>query len=157
MLVAMRIPPRVIVASALCAAAACAGPGAAWPPELVLLGKCAFGGSSQTHAEPGDVYLYAVFDPTADRWSVATDVAEVRDDLRDPRVVQSASRLLPARRVEPGNLEFGDLDAAREGQARFVLAMRDRTGELHISIGGTYRTDDVYPRCAFWEGPTASE
>lgn len=123
--------------------------GATPPAERALHGKCAFITRSDSQLLPGDVFVYVMVEVDSGRFTVVTGEASTRDDLED-RTAILIGTLMPARVVGAHRLEFGGLSEARDEVADHFLNIGNTSGEVHISIGGTYGTELAYPRCAFW-------
>lgn len=105
-----------------------------------LIGKCSFGEISYMRIEPGEIFLYATFDPTDDSYAVVTGEARTAESLEDRAMVQELAPVY-ASTLAGATLEFGDA---------MWIGMNNSTGELHSTGGETYGTENVYPSCVFW-------
>lgn len=104
-----------------------------------LIGKCTFDGPGPS-IEPGEIYLYAAFDPVDGTYTVVTGTAQHAESLYDRTASQEGGAVYPAT-VALNSLEFG------EG---WWIGTGNRTGELHVTGGETSGTQAVYPSCVFW-------
>jgi len=105
-----------------------------------LIGKCSFGEIDYMRIEPGEIFLYATFDPANNSYAVVTGEAQHAESLTDHAVIQDLEPVYSASRMG-GQLEFGDDKWIGIGNAN---------GEVHSGGGETYGTEHVYPSCAYW-------
>lgn len=105
-----------------------------------LIGKCSFGEISYMRIEPGEIFLYAAYDPADDTYAVVTGEARHAESLSDRTVIQESAPVYAATRVGT-QLEFGDDK---------WIGTNNTSGELHSTGGETYGSESVYPSCVFW-------
>ncbi len=105
-----------------------------------LIGKCSFGEIDYMRIEPGEIFLYAAFDPADDTYAVVTGVARHAESLSDR---DAAQELAPAYHatLTRSSLDFGDDK---------WIGTRNTSGDVHSTGGETYGTENVYPSCVFW-------
>jgi len=130
--------PRVLVLATLCAG--CVTETTTLSSTTSLIGKCSFGVIDYQRIEPGEIFLYAAFDPADDNYAVVTGEARHAESLSDRSIVQEHAPIYDATRVGT-SLEFGDDK---------WIAASNTSGEVHNTVGATYGTQHVYPSCAFW-------
>jgi hypothetical protein len=135
-----------LLAIALCG---CSDEAAEDEPVGELVGKCVFPDGVTEEIDPGEVFLYAFHDVAGASFSVVTGVATTLDSVLDRVVVERADRAEPARKVGEYRLEWGNLDAAAEGDADYFVGINFPPGEVVSSSGSAPGTDSVYPSCVF--------
>ena len=129
---------NVLMLTAL--AAGCGTEATSLSSTASLIGKCSFGEITYTRIEPGEIFIYAAFDPADDTYFVVTGRARHAESLSERGMVQELGAVYSATRVGT-SLEFGD--------DKWIGA-NNTSGEIHSTGGETYGTENVYPSCVFW-------
>jgi hypothetical protein len=136
----MRCPPA-FVALAMCG---CSG---AEPAAEDLVAKCSFGDAVSGAIEPGDAFVYVLFDAGEGTYAVVSGVADVREPLIDRSTLNVGPRY-PAWLAGTRRLEWGEEDSLGFGH---YLGLSPPTGAVSVTSGTTYGLSErVYPYCMFW-------
>jgi hypothetical protein len=127
-------------ACVLAAVSAGCGTDATLSSTASLIGKCSFGEIDFMSIQPGEIFLYAAFDPVDDAYAVVTGKARHAESLSVRAAAQELTPVYGAT-LARNSLEFGDDK---------WIGIGNTSGEIHITGGETYGTQHVYPSCVFW-------
>jgi hypothetical protein len=135
----MRRPALVLIAVSAFSAG-CGTDDTTLSSTASLLGKCSFGEIEYMRIEPGEIFLYAAFDPADSTYAVVTGRARHAESLADRVAAQELGPAYDAT-LSLNSLEFGDDK---------WIGIGNTSGEIHSTGGETYGTEHVYPSCVFW-------